>query len=384
MYTHLWWHLAFLLLELGRLDDALAVFDGQLWRRRDRARWWWVSVWAACLPQPACAVVPHQATHAGITCDVCKQEIRGEYRWAVTAGRRRPAVAAGGSASIQTGDWDVCAACYATKLDEADRRCLVRLTSPAPRFGFDDHPLWVRRAAITSAALAVVDGANAEVQLCALQLLARLHVRGAPGLAPRWQSVLAAIGDAPLPKQPLHNVLRVFGLAATGARESTIFLNGLHESARRADDLPVLFGVSHCKSRTVSSARAPAWPIVCLPACYSLPPQLAPLSDWPSCQPRASCTLNCYFDCLAHRRSWVLGRTIACMRSPPPSTSSSGRDERRPRLPTPVTALERQTRRREPPRHACAHSGATAIGRRPLAEARSNGCSCRSCWKGAA
>ena len=144
------------------------------------------------------------------------------------AGAPRPVEAR----SDGTGNWDACDACYRT-LNRDSQRMLVLLKPPAPQFGFMNRAATAERwrQAQRRAATTVVDGANTEVQLNALGLLARLHLRGVNGLRRRWMSVVDAC-DGAASSDALHCVLRVFALSALG-RDASELLQSLRDSARR-------------------------------------------------------------------------------------------------------------------------------------------------------
>ena len=75
------------------------------------------------------------------------------------------------------------------------------------------------------------DRADIEVQINALGMLVRMHVRGVDGLQDKWEEVLDAIGDSPyIHAYPLHNLLRLCALCAAG-RESEPLLGGLAQAA---------------------------------------------------------------------------------------------------------------------------------------------------------
>jgi hypothetical protein len=81
------------------------------------------------------------------------------------------------------------------------------------------------------------DEGEMEVQLNAIGLLVRLHVRRVPGLAARWEAVLDGI-ERSGPKDyihayPLHNLLRLVALCVVG-RETQPLIDGLRDAAAAA------------------------------------------------------------------------------------------------------------------------------------------------------
>ena len=83
------------------------------------------------------------------------------------------------------------------------------------------------------------DAGEMEVQLNAIGLLVRLHVRGVQGLAPRWEAVLDGIAkegpSAYIHAYPLHNLLRLVALLVCG-RDATELVDGLRTAAEEAKD----------------------------------------------------------------------------------------------------------------------------------------------------
>ena len=78
------------------------------------------------------------------------------------------------------------------------------------------------------------DASDLEVQINALGLLARLHVRGVGELRPRWDSVCDAMQGSPfIHAYPLHNLLRLYALCVTG-RPTEPLIDGLAAVAKDA------------------------------------------------------------------------------------------------------------------------------------------------------